>query len=255
MPIRHLNYTNRHNFREGDIVVRLVDPTQRPPAVSLALRLGDAALPGDAKIFFEAYRRTMRMRFSYGTVAVPGFQGGAAVLSDFPDADGVLFSVKITSTKEGEEGKLLADRDQIRLATADESNGRLPLLPTLSGNTGEQLWIVEYNAGGPQLVFSDRLGDWKTFANDPKVKSLIYPSILRSVLTQIVIVEEWVDDDDHDWRARWLTLANGFKPLSDLGEDAQKTDVVQWIEDVVAGFSRRARLITLSGVYGEGGPE
>jgi hypothetical protein len=113
---------------------------------------------------------------------------------------------------------------------------------------------VEYNTGGPQLVFSDRLGDWKTFANDPKVKSLIYPSILRSVLTQIVIVEEWVDDDDHNWRARWLALANGFKPLSDLGDDAQKTDVVQWIEDVVAGFSSKSHFLGLSGAVNEGTP-
>lgn len=247
MAIRHLNYTKRHDFNEGDIEVRLVDPSQRPPMVKMSLNLADAKLPPDAKIYFEAYRRTMRMRFEYGTVGNPGFPAGVAVLTDFPDADGLLFGVKITSVHETEAGKLLADRDRIRLTTSSESDKRQTLLPTLSGDVGHQVWQLEFQATGPELVFSERLSDWKTFATDPLVKSLIYPSILRTVLTKAVIIDEWPDDDDTTWQGQWLQFAGGFVDWDELGADSPMEDRVRWIDDVVAAFSCKAGLIALSG--------
>lgn len=247
MAIRHLNYTKRHDFNEGDIEVRLVDPAQRPPAVRMSLNLADAQLPPDARIYFEAYRRTMRMRFEYGTVGNPGFPAGVAVLTDFPDADGLLFGVKITSVHETDAGKLLADRDRIRLTTSSESDRRQTLLPTLSGDVGHQVWQLDFQATGPELVFSERLSDWKTFAADPLVKSLIYPSILRTVLTKAVIIDEWPDDDDTTWQGQWLQFAGGFVDWDELGPDSPMEDRVRWIDDVVAAFSCKAGLIALSG--------
>lgn len=247
MAIRHLNYTKRHDFNEGDIEVRLVDPAQRPPAVRMSLNLADAQLPPDARIYFEAYRRTMRMRFEYGTVGNPGFPAGVAVLTDFPDADGLLFGVKITSVHETDAGKLLADRDRIRLTTSSESDRRQTLLPTLSGDVGHQVWQLDFQATGPELVFSERLSDWKTFAADPLVKSLIYPSILRTVLTKAVIIDEWPDDDDTTWQGQWLQFAGGFVDWDELGPDSPMEDRVRWIDDVVAAFSCKAGLVALSG--------
>jgi len=247
MAIRHLNYTKRHDFNEGDIEVRVVDPAQRPPAVRMSLNLGGAQLPPNARIYFEAYRRTMRMRFDYGTVGNPGFPSGVAVLTDFPDADGLLFGVKITSVNENDAGKLLADRDRIRLTTSSENDKRITLLPTLSGDVGQQLWQVDFPTTGPELVFSDRLGDWKTFAADPLVKSLIYPSILRTVLTKAVIIEEWPEEDDDTWQGQWLQFAGGFADWDELGVDSPMEDRERWIDDVVAAFSRKAGLLALSG--------
>lgn len=248
MAIRHLNYTKRHDFDEGDIEVRVVDPAQRPPAVTMSLNLEGAELPPDARIYFEAYRRTVRMRFDYGTVGQPGFPNGSAILADFPDTNGLLFGVKITSVREGDAGKLLADRDRIRLSSSADGDRRENLLPTLSGDIGDQLWRVEFQARGPELVFSDRIADWKTFAADPRVKSLIYPSILRIVLTKVVIIDEWLDDDDDEaWQAQWLQFAGAFAALDELGSEPPVEDRVRWIEDVVAAFSRKASLIAMSG--------
>jgi len=67
MTIRRLNYTSRHRIERGHVRVSLVDPNVRPAEVQATVELPDG-LPADARVFVEAYQRTTRLRFDFGTV-------------------------------------------------------------------------------------------------------------------------------------------------------------------------------------------
>jgi len=245
MTIRRLNYTSRHRIEKGHVKLSLADPAAQPARIRAAVDFPDG-LPNDARVFVEAYHRTIRMRFDFGTVANPGFAAGEAVLSEFSDPEPVLFAVKVTGSSGAAEGMLLADRDGLRIESTDADTNRDPLLPAYPADTGEEFWRVEFHNTGPGLAFNNRLDDWKSFAADPRVKSLIYPAVMRSVLTRILIIDDWLDvEDREDWRARWLLFANSLTGVSSLSESPGTLDRVAWIEDVVSAFSTRARFFTL----------
>lgn len=246
MTIRRLNYTQRHRIEKGHVRVSLENPAARPARVRVAMEM-PAGLPPDARVFVEAYHRTTRMRFDFGTVASPGFPNGAAELSEFDDPDSVQFAVKVTGCGGQQEGMLLADRDGIGLDTTNADEDRESILPTVPAELGEEFWRVDFYSSGPKLAFSNRLEDWKSFAADPRVRSLVYPAALRMVLTRILVIDDWVDHEDRDdWRARWLLFARSLPGVSDLPESSGTQDRVAWIDDVLVAFSTRSRFVSVN---------
>lgn len=246
MTIRRINYTSRHRIEKNHVRVALDDSRMRPARVTVAVEMPDG-LPSDARVFVEAYHRTTRMRFNFGTVASPGFPNGFAELSEFDDPEAVQFAVKVTGCGGQHEGMLLADRDGIGLDSTDADEDRESILPTVPADLGEEFWRVEFYATGPKLAFSNRLEDWKNFAADPRVRSLVYPPALRIVLTRILVVDDWVDDEDReDWRARWLVFAKSLPGVPDLPEASNTQDRVAWIDDVLAAFNTRSRFVTIN---------
>jgi hypothetical protein len=246
MTIRRINYTSRHRIEKSHVHVMLDDPQVRPARIKVAVELPDG-LPPDAKLFVEAYHRMTRMRFPFGTVASPGFSDGSAELSEFDDPEAVQFAIKVTGCGVQQEGMLLADRDGIGLDAKDTNEDRESILPTVPADLGEEFWKVEFYATGPKLAFSNRLEDWKSFAADPRVRSLVYPSALRLVLTRILVIDDWVDHEDReDWRARWLVFAKSIPGVPDLPDASNAQDRVAWIDDVLAAFNARGRFVSIN---------
>lgn len=246
MTIRRINYTERYRIEKSHIHVTLDDPQARPARIKVAADLPDG-LPLDAKVFVEAYHRTTRMRFDFGTVASTGFPGGFAELSEFDDPESVQFAVKVTGCGGDQEGMLLADRDGIGLDAKDANEDRESILPTVPSDLGEEFWRIEFFSKGPRLAFSNRLEDWKTFAADPRVRSLVYPAALRLVLTRILVIDDWVDHEDReDWRARWLVFAKSLPGVPELPESSNIQDRVAWIDDVLTAFNTRAKFVTIN---------
>ena len=247
MTIRRLNYTSRHRIEKGHVRVSLVDPNVRPAEVRATVELPDG-LPADARVFVEAYQRTSRLRFDFGTVASPGFPTGTAVLSGFDDPETVQFAIKVTGYGGATEGMLLADRDGIRLHASDADEDRESILPVAPAELGEEFWRVEFGNSGPTLAFNNRLEDWKSFAADPRVRSLVYPAVLRIVLTRILVVDDWVDlEDRDDWRSRWLLFTRSIPGVEDLAESTAMPDRIAWIDDAIAAFTVRGRFVSVNG--------
>jgi hypothetical protein len=246
MTIRRINYTSRHRIDKGHVKVSLVDAHARPSQIRATITLPEG-LPPDAKVFVEAYQRTTRMRFDFGTVASPGFPAGCVALAEFDDPEAVQFAVKVTGNSGTHAGMLLADRDGIRLESCDADEDREAILPVAPSDLGEEFWRVEFSNSGPMLVFNRRLEDWKSFAADPRVRSLVYPAVLRIVLTKILIVDDWVDlEDRDDWRARWLVFARSLPGVGDMSEASSTPDRISWIDDVLAAFNTVARFVSLN---------
>src|SRR5262245_44390268 len=129
MAIRRLNFTGRKRINRAHVRIALQEKPGEPATFEADLGdLKEYKLPTDALVFVEARRQTRWMRFPFGAV-------GALTpapdrrLTEFDSMDGVLFSVKVTSTSE-RSGMMLAEAERIPVRFPGEvEESRLPLLP------------------------------------------------------------------------------------------------------------------------------
>ena len=239
MPVRTLNYTNRRRIRRQDARIAIVQE-EGGNLFDAGLSLTRYALPGDARIFVEAYRQTQYMRFDFGEIdamAIPPDRR----LSEFDCIEGVLFRVKVVSAADP-HGLLLAEADQIRpRKSTDEDENRTGLLPVVADeNLGDEIWRLEYDDRQTLLKVNSGRGNWREVARDPVFVSLVYPSVLRAVLRRVLAQEGYRDTEDaDDWRSRWLRFAAGLPGVGDppLGDDENRFD--DWIDSAASAFCRR----------------
>jgi hypothetical protein len=244
VTIRRFNFTARHRIERGAIRLTLAAPNERPARVHASVEL-PPGLPEDALIHIEAHQRTTRMRFNFGSVGQPGFPEGFALLSDFDDPAFVQFAVKVTASHGDEIGLLLASQDGMKSDAADADDDRESLLPVAPEDLGEDVWQLAFESAGPVLMFNRNLPDWRSFAAEHLVRCLVYPAVMRQVLTRILIIDDWVDlEDKDDWRTKWLVFANAFEGIGDLPEAPNSADKQAWIDDAVTAFSSHARFMT-----------
>jgi hypothetical protein len=197
-------------------------------------------LPGDGRIFVEAYRQTQYKRFDFGQVGAMRIPEDR-FLRDFDSAEGVLFRVKVV-TSTNPHGLLLAEADQIRpRKSTDEDENRIPLLPVVpEDNMGDEIYRLEFDDQQTLLKVNSELGDWRALARDPVFIALVYPAVFRAVLWRILVQEEHRDIEDmEDWRSRWLGFAVGLPGVGDppAEDDVAKFD--DWIDSAASAFSRR----------------
>ena len=67
MPIRTLNYTNRKRIKREDAIIT-IRKEKCGNAFDAALNLAGYKLPGEARVFVEAYRQTQLTRYDFGQV-------------------------------------------------------------------------------------------------------------------------------------------------------------------------------------------
>jgi hypothetical protein len=245
LPVRRLNFTARQRIAQSDVDVILQRAEDGPAVFNVVLDLSLYEFPFDARVFVEAYRQTTLMRFDFGSVSAPTPPMDRSLV-DFPSADEILFRVRVTATS-GLPGVLLGEADQIRPHEHEEQRDRrLPLLPVIPDDLGEEVWRVDFN-GGTMLLISRDLPNWKQTVSSDTFRALVYPAAMREILERILLIEGYHDlDDPGDWRSRWLLFGSrvpGSRPVP-KARDAQE----EWIEDAVAAFARhfhlRSRYIT-----------
>jgi hypothetical protein len=244
MPIRRINYTARRRVARADVDITIRSKDGSMPYFDAAMRLSEYQFPADAKVFIEAYRQTTLMRFDFGTVSVPKIPSDRQ-LSEFQTIEDILFRLKVTAVS-GRPGVLLGEAEQIRPREGDEEpQRRLPLLPPVPVELGQEVWKVDF-VGGTRLLVNRELHDWRQTVASQVFRSLVYPAAMRQILERILIVDEYFALDDPDeWRSRWLRFASrlpgsGAPPQHGARED----ELDDWIDNAVAGFARGFNLRT-----------
>lgn len=237
MAIKRINFTNRRRIHRRDARIEIRQDAESVASFDVDLRLDSYSLPNDGLVFVEAYRQTSWMRFPWGTVDCLS-QPDDRRLVEFGQPEGIYFRVRVTSP-EKPRGLLLAQADGIRPtdSSVPDDQGRVPLLPVRPGeDLDDEVYRLDLESR-PVLVINKTLGDWRAVARDDVFQALVYPSILREVLTLVHRIEGCaLDDDDEDWRGQWLRFARGFSQARDLSEE-------EWITEVVESFARRSRLV------------
>lgn len=240
MPIRQINFTGRKRLTSEDVSITLNNEVSPLTFEVSHLRLEKYDLPPDALVRVEAYRRTLYAPLDLGTVADFSLPGSVP-LPDFDYPDGVRFRVKVTAVSEPIEGQLLAEGRGICPVWA---NGGQESLLTVSpdANLEQEVFRLDID-DAPVLLINDRTGQWREVAHAPVFVSLVYPVVLRTILTHIL--SDGVPEDEYesdDWRAMWLRFAKSHPGVSDPPETQE--DNQDWIEEVVKAFCKRQEIYT-----------
>ncbi len=235
--IRRFNYTGRQLVNRAHARI-IID--ENPLRLQAILKLDDYGLPSDARVFVEAYRQTTWMRFDFGTLQNLRAPEDCA-LAAFETPEGMLFRVKVTASA-GAAGRLLAEADQIpSVSRADETpEPRQPLLPVKPHDLGREIFRIDYSSGPPILLVNKDVGDCKALAHSAPFICLIYPQVLREILTRILRIEgRYEFESEADWQAQWLQFASqipgGSEPPALPADDETLDD---WIDEVVGAFGR-----------------
>ena len=243
--IRRINYTGRQRIKREHVSIVVHKNARGPDRFDAKVDLEEYNLPKEASVSVEAYRRTGWMRFSFGTVGL-ALSSEACELTEFDSPDGVLFRVKVTSGAPA-SGKLLAEADQIPFHFfGEQEERRAPLLAVAPADLGFEITKIDLT-DRPLLLINSSLGDWRTVAKLPVFISLIYPHVLRQILTRILTVEKYreVEDveDAEDWKAQWLLYATRLPGVSLPPDEADPSEYDDWIDDAVKAFAKSHGMI------------
>jgi hypothetical protein len=232
---RRFNYTGRQRITSDHFEARVISET--PLIASLALNLKDLKLEADNTVTIEPYVGNVSLRLNCGTVkalAVPP----TADLSELRTGGGIQFRVKIT----GQDGRLRAAGERIRLTGLDEDSGRRPLLPVEKDPTlGEEIWRVRVTQNeAPLLSLNSRIPSIEgLLLTDSVFGGAIICAAVRRVLE---VLTEHPDDDI--WQQDWLEFVRPWAPHVSFDESMDEQEVNDWIDAVMQGFSAEQKFVT-----------
>lgn len=243
MP-RRLNYTNRRSIGRENVSIQ-VRQDSSGATFDAELKLDGCKASADTRVFVEAFRSasTTWKRFDFGRVGclIPPADRR---LDEFGDPAGIRFRVKLTSA-DGAVGKLVAEEDDVQPRLPDDKDRpSSPLIVIAPGAIGNEIWRVSFDGALPTLLINEQIGDWKVLAKDWTFRALVTPAVMRQVLTNILIVDGDIGDEDDatDWRGLWLRFAERLPGVAET--PTPPTDVAdrpaceEWINTAVEAFSK-----------------
>jgi hypothetical protein len=239
---RSLNYTGRRRIALSDVAITVAG-SDASGSFTATLNLATYEFPASARVFVEAYRRMEWMRFDFGTAAqlVPPVNRR---LSRFESLEGVLFRLRVVSPGGPSHGKLLAEADSIPVQLSEPAEEkRRTLLPVEPAALQGELFRVDFSGERPILLVERELGgDWQSAAASPLFESLVYPAVLRTVITEL-LRDEWPEEDEDSagWQRDWARLLEslpGFVEPPDREEDYD-----DWKDTLVEAFCRQHRML------------
>ena len=198
--INHFNYTNRRTIPHKAVRFQIVDGM--PKRFTAAFDFAEFDLPADAKVYVEALSgssKTTPLRFCFGTVAavVPPDKTELGNLS----VDSVVFNVRVID-ETTDMGRVLGVCERIRPSGSDNpgETGRLSILPVMATDTlGERVWRLEFANDHLWLEVNSKIIGVKDLAQrNQQFFSLVYPEVVRQVLTEVTLNRgrfEVVNDD------------------------------------------------------------
>lgn len=243
MTVRRLNYTHRKRIARDHISIALSQEDSRPLSFSAEVDLAEYSLPEHALVFLEARRQTRFMRFALGTVGNITLPDNR-ILTVFDSTDGVQFRLVVTSPGP-RRGLILAEADRVFPVTPESGGARVPLLPVRGDDTlGQRVWKLDFT-NGPLLLINRSGVEWKTLAGEPAFQSLVYPAVVRQVLTQVAAEGGGETDPPSEWKGYWLAFAQALNPDLPPPDDLDDWQAVdEWVEEVVLAFSKHNELFT-----------
>ncbi len=243
--IRKFNYTGRKKIKRSHVGIDILRDNDGRRFFNLRLQLEEMALPENAHVYVEAYHRTAYQRFDCGTVGRRRIPTDRR-LTSFSDKAVPLFRVKVVD-RSGTHGKILAALDQIRPERVDElPAGGHSLLFVEYEDLGHTIWVLDLDGNWPVLRLNSRAEDISLVASsDNRFLALVYPEVLRRILTRVLIQDDHSDPDcDDDWPSLWLKLActlPGMTPPPPIGRNDQEA----WIDQAVETFGASHKLLDM----------
>lgn len=240
---RTFNYTGRRNILRKDVSVT-VRADGKAWVFDAELKLAHYKFPHNAEIWVEAHRQNLWMQWSWGTISalrVPA----SRQLAEFDVPDGVMFRVRVVQPPGQESRKLVGEVDGIQPVKAGEADDRRRhLIVPVPDALDQELWRLDLEKEPPELLVNrDAQPSWKDLALSPYFFTLVYPEVLRRILTKVLVENDWSDDsEESDWESDWIRFARNLGGLPPVPHPGLKLDRSAWIEEAVAAFARKMQL-------------
>jgi hypothetical protein len=250
--IRKFNYTGRKKIERKNISIRLIKDKTPVPYFDIALDINSDDFENDPELYVEAYDRSSFMRFRCGTLKqlqIPEDRH----LYDIHSTDAILFRVKLVDPS-AHHGKILAAAD--RLASTGESpeeTKRISLLPVTYEDLKQEVWKLDFRNTGPVLVVNkniEKVNIAEIVKTSDLFFGLVYPSVLREILTHVLLIDEAFEDDDPEsWQNLWLSFVENLPDVTKITETPEfenrtltpdREYFLKWIDDeAVPAFCRK----------------
>lgn len=235
--LRKLNFTERTKVPRAALKIALRRESDGTLIFDPMLDLSSLDVPRDARVFIEAHYRTSYMRFDCGTAGAITIPENRR-LAEIDSRSVVRFGVKVVDASR----RIIAAADDITVSMESEEGGaRISLLPVNFRDLGDVPWRVELESSGPVLELNNRIDDVERMArNDPGFFALVYPAAVRTILTEILLVERYDPSEDADeWWSLWLLWARDLAGIPPAEDEERRG----WIDEVVSAFCARHRVV------------
>lgn len=238
MPVKRLNFTNRVKLtrEQANILIYPTEPATFEAVLDLSHLPEHAA---NARVFVEAYHRTTRMRFDFGTVRQITTPIDRQLL-EFDDWKSISFRVKVTDMTES-PGRIVAWANNIHPKSPDDQPEN-DLVRWKDAELDGRLWDMDFDEKGPYVLVEKQIGH-ANVGTDALFIATAYPEILRRTLQEALLNARVAEDDPEHWFSTWYTGYFGSRFHLPKVPDAHDQEARrQWIENTVNAFARQFRI-------------
>jgi len=240
--IRKFNYTGRRKLNRQRIDIFVVD--DRPyKSFTATLDLKGLGLSDDAKVYIEPYYKSSFMRFAFGTIANPDLPENT-ILSDIPTTSIIRFRVKVVDETK-KLGRIIRVADKIKPKNSEAGSGnRMSILPiNWSVDLDQQIFRVTFPVNDfPMLEINSKIENRKELVkNDQVFRSLMFPSVIKEIVTKIAMTWDEFEEEDSSWQSTWLKFIKEVLNVNiDVEfDDGNEDEINHWVEEIVAAFCRK----------------
>jgi len=242
--LRKINFTERARIPKSALSITVQRGEDGVLTFEPVLKLDGITAPPDAQVYLEAHYGASYMRFHCGNLAEPTIPADRR-LTEIDSENVVHFRLKIVDAKRRRQ--IIALADDVTVSARERSAGSLiSLLPVNFRDLGDEVWRVDVDEiGGPMLALNSRIESMDhTARHDARFFALVYPAVVRSILTHILLVDVHEPSEEDEWWGLWIRWALGFtsSPLP-AGDEVNGRQI--WIDEVVESFAARHRVRTL----------
>ena len=242
--IKRVNSTGRRRISRENVQIEVFDGTPRTFDAIVDLSGFDA--PADAQVVLEAGCAGSNTipRFQWGTVGnlLPAEDRQLSGLY----GENVFFSLKIIDRTE-QFGRILGVAENIRPIKGGKktATGRRGILPVESADLGDELFRIDFRTEDVYLMVNEKVPDLKDRVRyDPFVYGLVYPPVVRQILSRALATQLDDEENPDSWAALWLKFARNLHPENStppVEDDEEEQD--EWIDDVVDQFCKSHGLL------------
>ena len=248
--IRKYNYTGKVNFNRNVIEVKLQDDNKNFEVKLNNDDLKKNKFPSESSIILEVYNRYKNKRFSLGTIGKPHITTRFS-LDEFSGYDKKTLRLRLKIIAADNSGLLLGKIQNLKFVNHENcESGSISILPLKREDLDKMIWDLDTNEENDvYLVENINLTNSNFIQDFNRFGSLVFPEIVRRILTDILIIDhaKWENASDTTyWQVKWLLFAktlNEKEIPKEAGPDENKEQKKEWILECVNSFTNQLELV------------
>lgn len=247
--MRRLNYTGRVKIKQSSVSLSIVPVKGQPLRLKGTIDLQEyGQWPPDAIVVLEARSSSNSV---YERIRVGEANSSPLVidhaLGRFDGEHSPGFRVKVIDGR-ASRGKLLGRCDVRARSSLDDEPSDSMLHVSVEPLDGEIFRLRLEEDRHPVLVINQNLPDTSEFsgkllAKHPAFISLVMPQLMRTILTDIIVVRDHTDSDDDGPEGKWLKFALQFNP-EPIPDKDELTRLREWIDIAVDHFAQANNVLS-----------